>query len=99
MATQMTDIGLDTGEDLAINAGDFSMEESTAQHQRQLLLNNNGDFKQSPAIGVGVFDYLDDENFQNLMRAISMQFMSDGMDVKSVVLGSDGIINSDAYYP
>jgi hypothetical protein len=99
MAKQMIDILLDNGEDLTIAGGDFAAGESTAQHQRQLLLNNNGDFKQSPAICVGAFDYLDDENFQNLMRAISIQFMKDGMDVKSVVLNASGTVNSDAYYP
>ncbi len=99
MAKQMIDIVFDSSEDLAIAGGDFAADESTAQHQRQLLLNNYGDFKQNPAICVGAFDYLDDENFQSLMRAISIQFMKDGMDVKSVVLNASGTVNSDAYYP
>jgi hypothetical protein len=102
MATQMIDVGLRSvtgGEDAVIVAGDFSKAESTATHQQQLILNNNGDFKQNPAICVGAFDYLDDENFQNLMRTISVEFTKDGMDVKSVELAPNGIIKSDAYYP
>ena len=99
MATQMIDIGLDVNEDAAIVAGDFIVEESTGQHQRQLILNNKGDFKQNPTICVGVPDYMDDEKFRNLIRAISVEFTKDGMDVKSVALSPGGIIKSDAYYP
>ena len=94
----MIDIGLDETEDLRIAAGDFLSQESTAQHQRQLILNNKGDFKQFPTICVGAFEYFDDENFQGLIRAISIEFARDGMDVKSVNLSPGGVINSDAFY-
>jgi len=94
----MTDIALDGTEDLNIIAGDFTSVESTAQHQRQLLLNNKGDFKQNPTICVGAFDYLDDEGIEDLIRAISIEFARDGMDVKNVQLLNDGTIETDAYY-
>lgn len=98
MARQMIDIGLDDNEDAAINAGDFMLLEGTPQHQRQLILNNKGDFKQNPTICVGAFDYLDDENFQALVRAISIEFSKDGMDVKRILIAANGVINSDAFY-
>lgn len=98
MATEMIDIGLDSGYDLVFEAGDFLTTESTAQHQRQLILNNKGDFKQNPTICVGVFDYLDDEQFQELIRSVSIEFTRDGMDVLSVQLSANGVINSDAFY-
>ena len=94
----MIDIGLDAGEDLSVVSGDFLCAESTAQHQRQLILNNKGDFKQNPTIGVGAFDYMNDENYQELMRAISIEFTRDGMDVQSVVLSQAGIVTTDAIY-
>ncbi len=94
----MIDIGLDTTEDLAISSGDFTTIESTPQHQRQLILNNKGDFKQNPLSCVGAFDYLNDENFAELIRAISIEFTKDGMDVASVQLVPDGTIVSDAIY-
>ena len=98
MAKEMIDIGLDAGEDLSVVSGDFLCAESTAQHQRQLILNNKGDFKQNPTIGVGAFDYMNDENYQELMRAISIEFTRDGMDVQSVVLSQAGIVTTDAIY-
>jgi hypothetical protein len=98
MARQMIDIGLEDSEDLNVASGDFTLIESTAQHQQQLILNNKGDFKQNPVICVGAFDYLDDENFQGLIRGISVEFNRDGMDVKSIQISSDGVIVSDAFY-
>ena len=98
MARPMIVIGLDASDDLEIATGDFVVVESTAQHQRQLILNNKGDFKQNPTISVGVLNYMDDENFQQLIRAISVEFARDGMDVKRVALAKDGVVKSDAYY-
>lgn len=98
MATQMMDIALDAGYDLAFEAGDFTIKESTPEHQQQLILNNKGDFKQNPTIAVGALNYLDDENFQELIRNISIEFTRDGMDVISVQLSPVGVINSDAFY-
>jgi len=98
MATEMMDISLDAGYDLVFEGGDFTIKESTPQHQQQLILNNKGDFKQNPAICVGAFNYLDDENFQELSRNISIEFTRDGMDVISIQLTPTGIINSDAFY-
>ena len=103
MVTQMIDIGLVSvtgGEDLAVStAGDFLMMESTAWHQTELILNNKGEFKENPTICVGAFDYLDDENPQDLVRAIAVEFSRDGMDVVGVNLTAAGVIQSDAFYP
>jgi len=98
MARQMTDVALDENEDLEILNHDFQAVESTVQHQRQLVLNNKGDFKQNATLCVGVFNYLDDEHYLQLMRAISVEFSRDGMVVRSVSLGDDMKIRSDAYY-
>jgi hypothetical protein len=98
MAKKMMDIGLDDSEDLAIDHGDFIYTESTAQHQQQLILNNKGDFKENPTIGVGAFEYFNDEGFQGLLRGISIEFSRDGMDTAAVNLKPDGTINTVAVY-
>lgn len=94
----MIDIGLDDAEDLNIKDGDFTVEESTAQHQRQLILNSKGEFKENPTIGVSAFEYFDDESMNDLIRAISVEFSRDGMDVQSIKISPQGIIRSDAFY-
>jgi len=98
MAKQMIDMGLDDDEDLKITAGDFSAEESTAQHQQQLLLNGKGDFKENPTLCVNAFSYLDDENFQGLIRAVNIEYNRDGMEIRKVSLLPNGTISSDAVY-
>ena len=98
MARQMMDIALDTNNDLAIVDGDFVIVESTAAHQTALILDGKGDYKQNPTIAVGAFDYLNDEDVQGLVRAISVEFTRDGMDVAGVSLDKAGIINSNAHY-
>ncbi len=98
MAVEMMDFGLDDGEDLAVAGGDFMVLESTGQHQRQLLLNNKGDFKESPTLCVGAFGYLDDEQVSDLIREVSVEFARDGMDVVSIKQGANGVLVSDAIY-
>jgi hypothetical protein len=98
MASDMIDITLSSDEDLLISSGDFVASECTGQNQKELILNNKGDFKQDPTVGVGVFEYFDDEGSRTLVRNISIEFNKDGMDVKSISL-VNGIISSDAYYP
>lgn len=98
MPRQMIDIALNDDEDLDIQNGDFAAIESTYQHQRQLILNNKGDFKQNPTIGVGAFTYFDDEHMQNLVRAVGVEFARDGMDVREIKMDTDGTLKSDALY-
>lgn len=98
MPRQMMDIALAADEDVLIATGDFFITESTQQHQRQLILNNKGEFKQNPAICVGVFTYYDDEQQEALMRAISVEFARDGMDVQQIKLGRGGVLEASAFY-
>lgn len=98
MAKRMMDLALSEVEDVQVGNGDFGIVESTAQHQRQLILNNKGDFKQFPTVCVGAFNYLHDEHVRNLARAISTEFARDGMDVKEVKVEKNGAISSNASY-
>jgi len=98
MAREMKDISLDEGDDLLIDSGDLVIAESTATHQRQLLLNNKGDFKENPTICAGVFNYLNDENFEGMIRAINVEFCRDGMIVSDIKLNKDGSIETNAVY-
>jgi hypothetical protein len=88
----------DTTDDLLITNGDFVTGESTAQHQRQLLLNDKGDFKENPTACVGIYSYIDDEGLQALARDITVAYTQDGMKVNSVQLQQNGILDIDAGY-
>ena len=97
MAKQMTDIFL-ADDDLTVTAGDLATGECTAQHQELLILNNKGDFKENPTICVGAVSYFDDERYQGLIRAISIEFTRDGMEVDGVSLTANGTVKSRAVY-
>ncbi len=107
MAKQMMDIGMvpvlditgyQVGEDLAVAAGDFTVVESTKMHERQLIANNKGEFKENPTICVGAINYIDEAGFNRLLNATSEELARDGMDVQQVALGAGGIIETDAFY-
>jgi hypothetical protein len=98
MAKEMNDLLLTEDEDLAIEDGDFVVAESTARHQQQLLMNNKGDYKENTTVGVGVFRYIDDEDFRGLIRAVQQEYTRDGMETAVVRLDKDGTIECNANY-
>lgn len=102
MATKMMDIALED-DDLKITAGgDFEIVESTQEHQRQLVLNGKGDFKEFPDACVDAEGYVDDDGDNNgldaLINAIVTEFINDGMSVESVAPDRTGQIISKAEY-
>lgn len=84
--------------DLLIKTGDFIVGESTAQHQRLLLLAEKGEWRQYPKTGVGIGSFLDDDEPGDLFSEIRKQFDADGMTVNSVRIFEDGKMNIDAKY-
>lgn len=98
MAKQMNDIGL-VEDDLQTAAGDFVVAESTLQHQRQLIANNKGDFKEQPTICVGAYSYIDDEpGYGALAREISKEYSRDNLTINSINVTQAGVIQTDAVY-
>ncbi len=92
------DILLDDEFDLIFADGDFVTGESTAQHQKLLIIADKGEFKEAPQRGVGARRYLEDHNPSNLAREIRQEFTRDGMVVKTVKIETDLTIQVDANY-
>lgn len=94
----MTDILSDINSgDLLFVAGDIAYGESTLQHQRDLLLARQGDYRYAPTVGIGVKDYEKEDDAETLLRAISQQFTQDGMNVLRVAFANNKI-SVDASY-
>lgn len=83
--------------DLVIQDGDFAIGESNQQHQQCLLLAEKGAYKQFPTTGVAISTYLKDENPDELLREIRIQFSSDGMKVNRLAYVG-GKLKVDADY-
>jgi hypothetical protein len=89
---------LQNNDDLLISNGDFTTDESTLQHQKDLLCAEKGDYKLNPTVGVGVLSYIDEENPQNLSRAIAVEFTRDGMQINKIQWQNNANLLIDAFY-
>lgn len=94
---EMYDIMLDPDLDIEIEGGDFAVGESTGQHQTLLLLSAKGEWKQTPARGVGVAVHIEAGDHAALARDIRSDFTADGMVVDSVELDGTNL-NVEACY-
>lgn len=72
--------------------------DTTFQNQELIVLAEKGEFKESPAKGVGVNSFLDDENPDNLLRAIRTELSKEGMEVRFLGFDRDGKLVIDAKY-
>lgn len=84
------DILLDNSLDLVFVDGDLVIGESTRQHQQLLLLTHKGELREFPTVGVGIQDWVLDDNPGSLNGEIKRQFEGDGMDVQQVKLKVTG---------
>ncbi|KAA2244565.1 hypothetical protein F0L74_00895 [Chitinophaga agrisoli] len=94
----MKDILLTQDLDLDVRAGDLNAGNSDLQHQQLLLINNRGNIKEFPAVGIDAFGYLQDNDTSALLREIRKQFTADGMQVKTINITNTGQLNIDATY-
>ena len=70
--------------DVDLSTGDIVIGEATEQHQRDILIAEQGFYKESPGVGVGSFKYMKDIEPSNYMRAVRKQFVKDGMTVREI---------------
>ncbi len=83
---------------LAFENGDFKVGRSDEQHQKHILQAHKGDFKQFPELGVGITDYLNDDEPTSMLIAIKKQMQYDGMQVKNVRIDTSGKLMIDGHY-
>ncbi|MCM1086503.1 MAG: hypothetical protein NC357_09265 [Bacteroides sp.] len=94
----MTDIKHTEDGDLDLSTGDLLYATSDYQHQKDILLARKGHYKEHPETGVGIEDYRNETDPEELLRAIRQEFASDGMKVSKVRLGATGQLETDASY-
>ena len=77
---------------------DLVWTEPTEQHKRDLLRASQGDFKESPAVGVDCVAYLHDTDPADFLRTVRKQCEKDGMRVDEITYNSNGELIIDAAY-
>jgi hypothetical protein len=93
------DLKLTENCDLEIANGDFIISESTAQHQKILILADKSELKEVPMRGVGSKRYLEDSAPDRLAREVRQEFSIDGMTVNDIKIDENLKINIEAFYP
>lgn len=80
----MTDILFDKNGDLLFINGDIQYGRSNQQHQRDILIARPGDYKTALPLGVGINDYLKDDDPNAMLSSIKQHFNKDGMVMKQL---------------
>lgn len=93
----MKDIEINTEGDILLKNGDLSYTLSDSQHQKDILISDKGHYKQYPTLGVGMINFLQDTDPENMLRTIRKEFSKDGMTIHKVHI-LNGILNTDAQY-
>ena len=75
------DILLDDNFDFIFESGDFKVGDDKLQRQRLLLSTQPGDWKQHPTTGVGVQNFVEDDDISLLFREVRHQFARDGLKI------------------
>jgi hypothetical protein len=78
------DILQDNDGDLLMVDGDIQYGESTYMHQADILLARAGEYRLAPLSTVGIEDFIDDEQPDELNEAIRIKMRKDGMHFKKI---------------
>lgn len=78
------DILLDQDFDLKIEDGDFVVGDDREQRLMLILDSNQGHWKQSPTVGVGIRGLLNGEMTPALKRRIQLQLEADGLKLSKL---------------
>jgi hypothetical protein len=94
------DIGilLDRDGELLVQNGSVAVGDITGQNQNFILLAAEGEFKESPTKGVGIYNFLEDDSPENLVRKIQSQFFSEGLKIGRLRVQMPAKIDIDAQY-
>jgi hypothetical protein len=77
----------ETTGDLRIEDGDFVTGESTAQHIRDLLITQKGQYRLHPDAGIGIDNFLNEDlNKDELEAAIQAGITNDGASITRLVI-------------
>ena len=92
----MIDLKQTESGDIDLSSG-VQVVESTNQHKYDILKASQGDFKQSPLVGVGLIRYINSEDGDMMLRDISRQMQQDGMRVDEVRFENGDLIINGKY--
>lgn len=83
--------------DLELNGGEMSVGEVLEQNQYLLLTTHQGEWKESPLVGVGIGDIVNDNDLAKWERAISEALEQDGQTIERLELTTEKLTIKTSY--
>lgn len=84
-------------DDFVIEDGDFAIADSDDLHIKDILRSFQGEWKENPNCGVGLFKYLNSSGSKQQMKnEIAEQLTIDGYTINRLEVNTQGQINLDA---
>lgn len=84
--------------DLMVFGGDLVMGNATEAHTRDLVVADKGFYKWDPTMGVGVRNYLNDNNAVGLKGSVRRELTKDGQLVQALAVLPDGSVSIESQY-
>lgn len=75
----------------------ITLGETTAQNQALILATRKGEWKESPLLGVGLEDIVNDHDFSGWKRLIAEQLEMDGQQIDLLTIDGKGL-RLEAHY-
>ncbi|MEG2495643.1 MAG: hypothetical protein RSB32_08105 [Mucinivorans sp.] len=94
----MIDIKQTPDGDIDLATGDIALIEPTEQHKADILMADQGDYKESPLTGVGLMEHINSENDGGLLRVVAQQMRRDGIKITQVGYDENGDLIIDGTY-
>ncbi|MGM9817722.1 MAG: hypothetical protein ACI30B_01910 [Paludibacteraceae bacterium] len=87
----MTGLQLNADYDLLVKNGRMVLGETTPQNQALILGTHKGEWKESPLLGVGLSDVVNDHDWNGWKRTITEQFEMDGQRIDRLEISEKGL--------
>ena len=90
----------DENHEILIENGDFAIGDNEAQDIQRIVQAQRGEFRQFPALGVGMKNWLNGPlDKRKLKKDVALHLQSDGFQGVKVTIGDDYQINIEATRP
>lgn len=90
-------IQLNANGDLLVTNGSLSIGEVTNQNIYLLLACGKGEWKEYPALGIGINNAIGEENTSVLMYNIRKELVSEGLNINELNITNDQLIINAKY--
>ena len=95
----MNDVLVNTNNGIIVENGDLLIGFSDLQHQEHILLSQKGAYKASPDVGVGIEDFINGGELDEMLDMVKVEFEKDGMAVTRIEYNEEtGLLDYDATY-